>query len=533
MKKKVGLLAFGTVVGATGVLFQCSGPSPNPPPAGDFIPDSGPTTGAEAGSSSGSPTEGISVTPTDIQFGQGGFVDCGTQATSATVTVGNTTAKAVNFSATITAGADNYSLSPATLSVSPGGTGTITIIPKAIPAKSAVTAEFYSGNVEVRADPSGGSSSSSSGGATGSLGITNVKLHETARGAILVTTAAQTIDFGGAKIGTHPKQTFSVTNNGNAPIKLDFAVGSDPLFSVTPSASLGINETAVQDITFSPTALQSYTDTLTAKVNGATALCDAPLANVNLKGTGTQSIDVQPGNLAFGKVNCGTAAPYQVLTIGNSGTLANFTPTFGKGPAATFTLANDADGSPVPTGSPTAIPASSNFKLRVVPKMVTAPVLTNQDGLADTLKIHTDSTGDVDHLIQITETAQGAYLSLNATTYKVVDGIPSHNSKLNVTVTNSGNLNGDYTITIGPRAGVPPNTFTFGVDTTTGNPIFTTTGSLAANGGNKTHVMETNTPATWAAPACQLLGDIVMTPSGSDILCSDAQPTAPTDLECQ
>jgi hypothetical protein len=516
MKKVASLLGTAVAAAVTAVCFvNCSSGEKQPPPAGVLPYDSGSpppsTTGTEAGAG------GITVSPTDIKFGDDGMVDCGSQGATETLILTNGTGKNVVFKATLTAGADNYTLSPDSVAVGAGAVGTLQIIPKAIPSKSEVKPEFYSGNVEVSA-----TEGSVTGGAANVLSVTNVKLHETARGAILASTLSSLTAFTG-RVGLTKTQHFSVTNTGNVPVDLKFTVGG-PVFTVTSTAKVEVNGTAVQDVNFTAAAQQPYTDTLTVGVVGTTALCGDPIASKDLSATGTNQVDVDKGSLAFGKVNCGTAAPFQALTIDNSGAAMQFTPVFGKGPAANYTLADGA-GNDVPTSTPTSVGASTTFTLRVVPKTVVAPVLTTADGLSDTLTITTNSAGDAPHVVQLTETAQGAYITMNAPSYRVADGNLGHATFTNVVLTNSGNLPGTYTIAATDRDGVPPGTFT----------LNSSGGSLAA-GGTQTIVMTTKTPSdptVWgpSGSMCQLLGDLTLTPSAL-ALCSDAQPVAPLSLEC-
>jgi hypothetical protein len=517
MKKVASLLCTAVAAGVTAVCFvNCSSGEKQPPPAGEPVFDAGTTPPSTTGTEAG--TGGITVTPTDIKFGEDGMVDCGSQGATETLILTNGTTKNILFKAKLTEGSDNYTLSPDSVSVAAGAVGTLQVIPKAIPSKSDVKPELYSGNVEVSATEGAGAS-----GAANVLSVTNVKLHQTARGAILASTVSSLTAFTG-RVGTTKTQHFSVTNTGNVPVDLKFSVGG-PVFTVTDTAKVDVNATAVQDVNFTATAQQPYTDTLTVSIVGNTALCGEPIASKDLTATGTNQVDVDKGSLAFGKVNCGSAAPFQALTIDNSGTAMQFTPVFGKGNAADFTL-QDGAGNEVPTSTPTSVGPSTTYTLRVVPKTVVAPVLTTPDGLSDKLTITTNSAGDAPHVVQLTETAQGAYISMNAPSYKVVDGNIGHSAFTNVVLTNSGNLPGTYTIVAKDRDGVPFGTFTLN----SGN------GSLAA-GGTQTLVMTTKTPGdplSWGpmGSTCQLLGDITLTPSAV-ALCSDAQPVAPLSLECK
>ncbi len=452
------------------------------------------------------------ITPASISFGDGGYVDCGKQADAMPINIKNTGNAAFDWTAKLSSGSTFYTLSPTSGTVQPDQTTAIQVIPKAIPQTSAVTQDLYAGTVEITTtavnDP-----------------VHVVSLHQTARGIILNSSIGTSLDFGGVKISTTATKTFSLTNDGNVPVTASLTINGPP-FTVTPSVALGPNETKAPTIEFTPTSGASYSDTLVVTAPPATgngpARC-APLpANAALKGSGSTSISVSPSSLSFGLVDCGTAASYQTVTLTNTGPATTFTAVLGKDASASYTLANHADGTPVPVATPVAVGAGATYTLRVIPKTIAAPASTTANAFGDTLTLTTTSPGDAPKVVQLNMTARGAFLILSPVSITGQDDACSHTKFYNFQVINSGNLPGDYTVAAVPRAGANPDTF----------KINLSQGSLFG-GQSQAGVLEMFTPTTKETPSVphQYLGDIVLTPKAGTILCSDAQPKAPLSLD--
>src|SRR5262249_46989684 len=151
-------------------------------------------------------------------------------------------------------------------------------------------------------------------------------------------------------------------------------------------------------------------------------------------------VSVTPASLNFGLVNCGTTAPYQTITISNTGPAKSFVPTLGKDLTSPYTLANDADGSPVATTTPIALASAATYTMRVVPVQLTPPASTAANAFGDTLTITTNSSGDSPHVIQLNQTARGAFLSLTPLSIAATDSTCSHVTFNNFSITNSGNV---------------------------------------------------------------------------------------------
>lgn len=506
MKKLFFGLHVCAVLAASALVVHCSSTDTRPD-AGTT--DRNPEGGTSSGTSGSSGGNELLVEPPDVNFGDNGFVNCGASAPPQTVTFTNNSTTPRQFKGKLTAGAEHYTLSPDVVTVLAGKQGTMQVVPTAIPTKSAVTPELYSGSLEITALDQG----STSAGTT----LTNVRLHQTARGAIVKSTlgATPTINFGGVKIGTTSNQTFSLTNTGNASIDLGFAVGS-PAFNPDPkTTTLAANGTAVTTIAFSPTLQQAYTDTLVVSNPKAAATCDDLPGQTTLTATGTLSVGTAPGSLAFGLVDCGATALYKTVTITNDGAAMQFAATLGKGAASPYSLADNTGGA-ITLNQQVPVGAATTYVLRVVPKAVTPPVLTTVDGLGDTLTITTNSPGDAPHVVQLTETARGAFVALDKAQYTIVDNRGAgFVLGTNITLSNTGNLPvSSYTINVAGRPGVPTDTF----------KLLTTSGSLAAP-QNQVIVLETKVPTAWPMPA-QLIGDISVNAQAA-VLCSGPQPTAP------
>lgn len=458
----------------------------------------------------------VAISPGALSFGDSGFVDCGSQADARSVNVHNTGNAAFNWEAKLSSGAAFYTLSPTSGTVQPGQTTAVQVIPKPVPQASAVTQDLYAGTVEITTtavnDP-----------------LHVISLHQTARGIILDSSVGAQLDFGGVKIGTTAVKTFSLTNNGNVPVTASFSLNGAP-FSVTPSVTLGPNETRSPTIEFTPPAGATYSDVLIVTApspgGGGPPRC-APLPpNAALEGSGSTSISVSPASLSFGLVDCGTTAGHQTVSLTNTGPTTTFTAVFGKDASTSYTLANDDTGAPVPVAAPVPVGAGETFRLRVIPKAITAPASTISNAFGDTLTLTTTTPGDAPKMVQLNMTARGAFLALNPISITGQDDACGHTKFYNFQVINSGNLPGDYTVAVVPRAGVQPTTFSINLSE----------GSLFG-GQSQAGVLEMLTPSTPTAggAVAQYLSDIVLTPKPGTILCSDAQPKAPVSLDtkCQ
>lgn len=447
---------------------------------------------------SGTGTNGTaSVSPSSVSFGNAGLVDCGTQAASQLVTISNAGNAPFNWTATLTSGASYYSVSPPMGTVQPSGSQTLQVVPNPLPQASAVTPDLYGGTVSITTTAANDS-------------VHIVQLHQTAHGVILSSTlGGQTLAFGGVSIGQTASSQFSVSNNGNAPTTITFAHGSSA-FTVSSGFPIAASQSVAPTVTFSPTAIQSYTDTVIMTVPSGTALCGPVPANTGLTGTGTTGVSVAPTSLDFGLVSCGLgAAPYQTTTISNTGPNMTYTPTFAAGANSPYTLA-DNTGAAITPGNPIALAAGTSATLRIVPKPIAAPASTSPDAFADTLTITTSSAGDSPHNIALHQTARGAVLVLSpaAISTSAPQGLEVF---VGFSVTNSGNYSVGYTLQIMG----PANAFSSNL-----------TGGTVVGGG----VQNGTLTCTGPLKGTQAVGSLQITPNAGSILCADPPPNMPLSI---
>jgi hypothetical protein len=455
---------------------------------------------------------GATVSMTSMSFGDGGLVGCGTQAQSQTVSITNETCAAFTFASVLTSGASYYAITPAQGTVPPLSSQTVTVNPAPIPQISAVTPDLYEGTLSITTTAPGDS---------GHI----VQLHMTAYGAVLTSTVfGQSLAFGGVAIGETGSAQFSVNNNGNAATTVSFAVGSQYFRVETadggaPSFAIAANQSIAPQVTFSPTAVQPYTDAINTTVLAGTPLCATPPAITLLTGQGTTGVSVQPTNLAFGLVQCGQpAAAYQTITISNTGAAITYTPTFVLGGNSPYTLAQDASGTPITPGTPIPLAAGpASTTIRVVPKTISNPATTLSDGYQDTLIITTTGSGDAPHNISLHETAQGAILALSPTSVATSQG-DGLSTFVGFSVANTGNYPAGYALASATTQG-PDGTFTSNLTGGTLGPSTGQQGILTCIG-----------PPGAPPPPIQYLGTLTLTPNAGTILCADSPPPMPLSI---
>jgi hypothetical protein len=449
-------------------------------------------------------------------FGDGGLVGCGTTAQAQSITITNNTCEPFTFTNTVTSGGSNYAVTPAMGTVPALMSQSVTVSPTGIPAISAVTPDLYQGTLTITTTAPGDS---------GHI----VLLHQTAYGVILTSTEfGATLAFGGVSIGQTASSQYSVTNTGNAPTTVSFAVGSTHFAIGTadggaPSFNIAANQSVAPVVTFSPTVVQPYTDTVNTTVMPGTPLCAAPPATTLLTGQGTTGVSVQPTNLDFGLIQCGQpAAAYQTITITNTGTAITYTPSFNLGINSPYTLADNATGNPIVAGNPVNLGAASSTTIRVVPKQILNPASTAADGYLDTLTITTTGAGDAPHNVSLHETAQGTIFTLQPLSMSLSGIAPGITEFENFTVGNTGSLAAGYTLATAVSQG-PVGTFTLpGLSSGNLSPNTTEMGVLYVKGP---------TPEGEAATGSeQALGTMTLTPNAGTILCADPPPPMPLSL---
>jgi hypothetical protein len=377
---------------------------------------------------------------------------------------------------------------------------TLTINPNPIPQISATTADLYEGALSI------GTSAPNDPGHI-------VQLHMTAYGAIITSTPpfGSTLNFNGVQIGETPLLPLTINNTGNAPAPLSLQVASQ-FFSVadagTASFTVGGGQTEIVNVKFSPTAVQSYTDTITTTVTQGTPLCSAPPGTTPLAGAGTAGVSVTPASLPFGNVNCGATAPSQTVTISNTGPAITYTPKFTTG--TSYTLADNVTGNPITPGSPVMLGAGATAVIKVVPNAIPIPASITGGAFNDTLTIQTTAQGDSPHTVQLNESAQGAILTMPAPIMITANGVTVAQP---FTVGNTGNLPASFTLTVQATSPAPTNTFSLN------QTMFS-----VAGGSTVSPTLTAIGPESDAFT--QYLGTMTLTTSS--VLCAAVPP--PTDL---
>ena len=144
------------------------------------------------------------------------------------------------------------------------------------------------------------------------------------------------LNFGNVVTGTtSPAQTITVTGIGlTGNITWTKSGTGAAAFNITPTSLPSGGGTL--NVTFSPTAVQSYSATLTISSAGATS------QTVTLSGTGVTvvvpTITVNPTSLSFGNVETGTTSPAQTITVTGTDLTANITWTKSGTGAAAFNI---------------------------------------------------------------------------------------------------------------------------------------------------------------------------------------------------
>lgn len=370
----------------------------------------------------GTGTQGkVSVSATMLTFGAdpndpSGLVNCGATGPAHTFTVsnvGNQDFNITGLSRGLGAGSP-YVLSgdattlPATIPI--GGSTTITVTPKAIPAAVANPndASPFTDTLTVTTDAALDSPH-------------KIALVMQARGAVIANTPlATTWSFGTLGNGLIGTLSSTITNTGNAGASVSFQGLQHPTVFGLQNAPTTVVANGVTDVVgqFSPPATnQVWTDQGTLVVTPAQAFCE-PLPSswssptIALSGSsiaGSLPVTVS-GSLAFPSTNCGSAAPAaQAITLTNTTNVAyEFTAHFNSG--AFYTLQNPTMGD----ASAGIIPGNGVVVLGVTPQTVTPGpnAVAGSAPYADDLIVSIQSPTPSGVTIPVSWTVNGAMLAL-------------------------------------------------------------------------------------------------------------------------
>lgn len=409
------MIARLALAAALAVLTGCGGAGTAPNPPAD-----------DAGTGDPRPSN-VTVTEDRMDFG---FVDCG-GAPSLERSVKITNSGGSSFSWTAELEAPGFSIVGAS-------NGTFT--------GSGVV------NVKVRANPFPSNVDAGTvNRATLIINIDKTKIFRTplvstAQGGTITVAPGQAV-FGEISMNTQaPDLPLDIKNTGNKSVTISFEQPSAVDFGIAYTGKpAGIELAPGASLPgaagrFRPTRLVQQTTAAPIKVTGA--VCGASAKSITMIGKGTGGVvGVSPGELDYGKVNCGTTANFQVLTLLNSGT-APFT--------FNLTLADGAASSFVISPSSGTVLAGSQQGIFITPKAIPSTSAITDNLYGDILTVTTDAANDTPHDVALKMGARGAILAFTATPNDYgTRNMFSAALNQNVTVTNSGNIPANVTLTKG------------------------------------------------------------------------------------
>lgn len=368
--------------------------------------------------------------------------DCGTQATTQTIRITNSSNKPFLIkSAALAKGTTLYSLTNGTttgkdsftnLNVLANSFVDIAIVPKLIPQNSGTNPtapDNFADTLTITTD------------APGDTDPHVIPLHQTAHGAYVVRSTSSTLNLGTVAVGvTSAPATFTWQNVGNADINLTQSMAAGLVYDVTPTTlalSAGAGPTTAS-VTFTPSATQTFTDTINVvqKAGESVVLCNTLPGGLGTTGVGgnAQLIannSATTSTIAFGSIACGTGAPAsKPLKIQNNGPAGNFTATLRKG-VSPYTLS-------ATTGP---IGAGETVTIQATPKPVGNDIGTIADQ-TDVVDVSMDVGATNTPAVTLTYTPQGAIVSFGGKLNVAFANqkVTTTSAPQNVTVTNNGNL---------------------------------------------------------------------------------------------
>jgi hypothetical protein len=371
----------------------------------------------------GSPGATLATTPVDF-----GLVDCGSTPSAQSYAFTNTGAASLTYSATIAPGSVFSIQGPASGSVAPGESGSLSIAATSVPTSSTAGVALI-GTLTLTTNVPG-------------EGTVDVPLTLTPQGASLTVMPA-VAGFGSVQLSTPATPIpLTVTNTGNAPVSVTLGTPTDPQFSVTytgqPAAAVipPGGTLAGAQAGFVPTS--AVLTAATAAIQTTGALCASAASSIALSGSGTsEPVSIGPNPLDFGAVNCGTAGTAAPVTLKNGYAFAiTYTATLGKGASSPYTV----------TAMGT-VPAAGQAALQVVPKVIALPGNIAPGAYDDTLTVSTTAPGSSPTVVSLTESAQGAILAVSMPNSNFGSVPVNVISTLPFSVTNTGNVLAALTVT--------------------------------------------------------------------------------------
>lgn len=420
------------------------------PPAVEYTYDAGPIVQQDSGNVvQAGDAISFDFDPTaGVLMGDKGFVDCGLQAPDQSITLKNNGRGIVNFTAKITEGGDRFKVVTGTETggITSGSTATIKVSATPIPQDGNTTAEAYSGTLEVAYLQSGSTP-------------TSIRLHQTARGAVIRLSTGDKISLGDVQVGKVKAVPVTLTNTGNVDVTANLALGAPPFGLTTatdPDPQPGVLTQTLQlnknggaqgvQVVLKPAGAGLANGTLGVSFAGTPSLCmNTSTLSVPVDGTGTTTegaaITLVPASgLNFGQVPCGSTAPPQNVTL-TSVVTTKFTPDLVLGDKSPYILKNGS--TTLVLGAAVDITAGTPYVISVVPKkMPERPQpLVAENAFGDTMTIK--STVDPLKEYKITQTAKGVILAFNPPSVNNFAEAPPQNG-FNFALVNSGNVEGKF-----------------------------------------------------------------------------------------
>lgn len=397
----------------------------------------------------------IAVSTQSIPFA----TPCGTTAPPQTFTVTNNGNEPINWSASLAGGAGSpYTISVGTANggstsgdgtavgntaLNPGAIDTITVQPKPVdqfPANTSPSA--FADTITVTTTNVPGDNPHT------------IALSETPLGDIIQWTATS-FPFGNQPVGTSSTpQTFTITNAANpgspsATVGISLGGDSPADFSLSaPTATLAAGATSSPiSVDFNaPATANPYGATVT--LGSGDILCAQLPGPVTASGTAVVAgPEYSQTSLAFGNVNCGTAAGPQTITVSNTGgnpfNITGLTLTTGT----YFTVTSNP---PLPANVPANTSNAVTITLTPNPIPATVPSVPDNGTYSDSLLITTDANiASPNQTVPLQMGAQGVIIAnaLVSTNWNFGTVPFGSTGNYNIPINNTGNESAFATLT--------------------------------------------------------------------------------------
>lgn len=368
-----------------------------------------------------------SITTASLDFPQ---AFCGA-ATTKEVTVANTGSGALTVSAS-TGTSSVFSVSPASATVAAGANVKFTVT--ATIAATATAGADSAGVLTFTTNDAAGSK--------------QIALTAKAAGVTLTLTPS-VASFGVLPVNTMaPALPLTLTNTGNIPATVSFTQPVDPQFSLQwlTGSPMGFTLAAGESVAglqagFTPARIMPSSGS--AEIAVTEAKCGSSVSAIPMTGQGTNgSLSLSTTDVFFGtngRVNCGTQAGMKTVVLTNTGNQAfAWTATLTKGTSSPFTFSPTSGTVPANNGSIT---------ITISTTAIPAEASTADDAFGDVLTIVTDVANDVNHRVNLHQTANGAVLSFapNSVEFGLVPVNTTTSAPL--AVVNAGNTDPMVTLT--------------------------------------------------------------------------------------